>query len=68
LDDENFIKAIVDDNILIEALRAPSLEVNIFYYRLKGIGEISRLILSQVDYLDSLYCTSTAKLHLDQND
>ena len=45
MDDENFIKAIVDNNMLAEAFRAPSFKVNIFYYRLKGIGEILRLLL-----------------------
>ena len=45
MDDKNFIKAIVDNNVLTEALRAPNLKVNIFYYKLEGIGEIPRLLL-----------------------
>ena len=68
MDNKNFIKAIVDDNMLAKALKAPSLEVNIFHYRLKGIGEIPRLILLQVNCLNGLHCTNTAKLYLDQND
>ena len=65
MDDENFIKAIVDNNVLIEAFRAPGFKANIFRYRLKSIGEIPRLLLLQVDYLNSLYRTSAAKQHLD---
>jgi len=45
LDDENFIKAIVDNNVLTEALRAPSLKVNTFRHRPESIGEIPRLLL-----------------------
>ena len=65
LDDKNFIKAIIDNNVLTEALRAPSFKVNIFYYGLKGIGEILRLLLLQVNCLNGLYRTSAAKQHLD---
>ena len=54
--------------MLVKALRAPSFKVNTFHYRLKGIGEIPRLILLQVDCLDGLHCTSAIKLYLDQND
>ena len=54
--------------MLIKALRAPSFKVNTFHYKLKGIGEIPRLILLQVDYLNSLHCISAAKLYLDPND
>ena len=45
LDDENFIKAIINNNILTEALRAPSLKANIFRHRPESIGEIPRLLL-----------------------
>ena len=45
LDDKNFIKAIVNNNVLAEAFRAPSLKVNIFRYRPEYIGEIPRLLL-----------------------
>ena len=45
LDDKNFIKAIIDNNMLTEAFRAPSFKVNIFYYRPESIGEIPRLLL-----------------------
>jgi hypothetical protein len=65
LDDKNFIKAIINNNILAEALRAPSLKVNTFHYGPEGIGEIPRLLLLQVDCLNSLYRTSAAKQHLD---
>ncbi|OCK89149.1 uncharacterized protein K441DRAFT_585511, partial [Cenococcum geophilum 1.58] len=61
LDDENFIKAIIDNNVLAEALRAPGLKVNIFRHRPESIGEIPRLLLLQVDCLNSLYRTSAAK-------
>ena len=54
--------------MLIEALRAPSLKINTFRHRLKGIGEIPRLILLQVNCLDSLHYTNAAKLYLNQND
>ncbi|XTI91941.1 hypothetical protein V2W45_1471624 [Cenococcum geophilum] len=52
---KNFIKAIINNNMLTEALKAPSLKVNIFYHRLESIGEIPKLLLLQVDYLNDLY-------------
>jgi len=45
LDDKNFIKAIINNNILTEALKAPSLKANTFYYRPESIGEIPKLLL-----------------------
>jgi len=45
LDNENFIKVIINNNMLIKALRAPNFKANIFYYRPESIGEIPRLLL-----------------------
>ena len=47
--------------MLTEAFKAPSFKVNIFRHRPESIGEIPRLLLLQVNYLNSLYRTSAAK-------
>ncbi|OCL03052.1 hypothetical protein AOQ84DRAFT_420650 [Glonium stellatum] len=66
-DEENFIDAIVDDDMLAEALQVSGLEANAFRHRPEGM-EIPRLLISHVDCLNGLHRTCAAKRHLDQND
>jgi hypothetical protein len=61
-----FIKAIIDDDVLVDTLRVSSINKNTLYQKEDTI-KIPYLPIAQVDCLDGLYCICTAEQVLDLN-